>query len=138
MTPRTRLLTGTAILAIVQLAHLLDVLRYSSAATFPSVLADPLAMIGIGAAAVAFAALATDRSFGTSLALYAGAGVGLGFTLYHGVPIDLGLNNPYWGPSSSGADIIQWTTVIVAIAVGAWTAHTAWQTSLVRARTPAA
>lgn len=113
-----RWLTGTALLAVVQLAHLLDVLRYSDTASFPGVLADPLALGGIGVATTALVAVAARRPVGTTLALLGGAGIAFGFTLYHGVPIDLGVNNPYWGPSSSGADIIQWVTVIGAVASG--------------------
>lgn len=127
MRTQTKLLSGTALLAIVQLAHLLDVLRYSETATFPSVLADPVAMTGIFTAAAAFLAVATRQIFGTTAALLAGAAISLGFTLYHGLPINLGLNNPYWGSSGSNADFIQWATVIAAIAIGAWTARVAWR-----------
>lgn len=127
MRTQKRLLTGTGLLAFVQFAHLLDVLRYSDTATFPSVLADPVAMTGISTAAAAFLAVATRQTFGTTTALIAGAAISLGFTLYHGLPINLGLNNPYWGLAGSNADLIQWATVIAAIAVGAWTARVAWR-----------
>lgn len=129
MSNRTKLLTGTGALALVQLAHLLDVLRYSDTATFPGVLADPIAVTGIGTATLAFAALAAHRPAGTTLALVAGSAIGLGFTLYHGIPLNLGVNNPYWGTNESNADLIQWGTVIGAIVIGAWTARTAWHTS---------
>ncbi len=129
MSNRTKLLAGTGALALVQLTHLLDVLRYSDTATFPRVLADPIALTGIGTATLAFAALAIHRPGGATLALVAGSAIALGFTLYHGLPFDLGVNNPYWGTGESSADLIQWSTVIGAIAVGAWTARTAWHTA---------
>lgn len=126
MTTDRKLLIGTAALALVQLAHLLDVLRYGDDASFPGVLLDPLGLVGVGSAAAAFVALAAGRRYGTTLALVAGGAVAVGFTLYHGIPTDLGVNNPYWGSSGSRADAIQWLTVIGAIAIGAWTALVAW------------
>lgn len=51
---RGRLLVGTGLLAVVQLAHLLDVLHYDESASFPAVLGHPLAVFGIGATTVAF------------------------------------------------------------------------------------
>lgn len=121
-----KLLIGTAALALVQLAHLLDVLRYADNAAFPAVLFDPLGVLGVGIAAAAFIAVAAKLEIGRTLALVAGATVAVGFTLYHGIPFDLGVNNPYWDTSGSQADAIQWLTVIGAIAIGASTAHTAW------------
>lgn len=47
-TLRTTLLIATAALVLIQPVHLLDVLRYAEDATFPGVLLDPLAGIGIG------------------------------------------------------------------------------------------
>lgn len=127
MSPRRKLLIGTAALAIVQFAHLLDVLRYGDDATFPAVLLDPLGVFGVGVAAAAFVAVAAELEVGRTLALVAGATVALGFTLYHGIPFDLGVNNPYWDASGSQADAIQWLTVIGAISIGAWIAYMAWQ-----------
>lgn len=122
---RRPLLVALAALAAVQLAHLLDVLRYAPEASFPGVLNDPLAMVGIGLATVAFAAVLLGWRGARGLAIAAGAGVSVGFTLYHGIPFDLGVNNPYWGPNGS-ADLIRWLTVLAAIGVGAWAAWLAW------------
>jgi len=55
----------------------------------------------------------------------------VGFVLYHGMPVDIGVTNPYWGPDAEVADAIQWATVLAAIAVGAWAAR------LVRSRSTA-
>jgi hypothetical protein len=131
-----KLLIGTAALALIQLAHLLDVLRYGEDATFPGVLLDPLGLFGVGIATAAFAAVLTRPVTGRAFAVAAGGAVALGFTLYHGIPFDLGVNNPYWNTSGSQADAIQWLTVIGAIAIGTWTAYTAWQPAK-RTKTPA-
>lgn len=120
MTDRRRtLLFALAALALVQLAHLLDVLRYADEAEFPSVLLDPLALVGIGAATVAFVSVLRRWRTAREIAIAAGGGVAVGFTLYHGIPFDIGVNNPYWG-GDADSDPIRWLTVLAAIAVGAW------------------
>ena len=121
---RTRLLVALAALAVVQLAHLLDVLRYAEDAEFPSVLGDPLALTGIGMALAAFVAVLRGWRLARELAIAAGAGVAIGFTLYHGIPFDIGVNNPYWG-ADADSDLIRWLTVLAAIAVGAVVARLA-------------
>lgn len=125
---RSTLLVALATLALIQLAHLLDVLRYADDATFPSVLADPLAIAGITAATVAIVAVARRWRHAHDVAITAGGTVAVGFTLYHGIPIDLGVNNPYWGPDGH-ADLIRWLTVLAAIAAGLWSALLAARTS---------
>lgn len=119
---RMRSLIALAVLALVQAGHLLDVLRYADDAGFPAVLADPLAITGIGAATLALITVATRQRIGPLAAIAAGGGVAIGFLLYHGLPIDIGINNPYWGPDSEGADAIQWITVLGAITAGLWAA----------------
>ena len=122
MTKRRQLmLLALAGLVIVQLGHLLDVLRYDPHASFPSVLAKPRAFLGIGLAALAFIAVQMRWRVARGLALFAGGGVAIGFILYHGIPFDLGANNPYWG-AHSHADLIRWLTVLATIAVGFWVA----------------
>lgn len=122
MTKRHHLmLLALVSLAIVQLGHLLDVLRYDPDASFPSVLENPRAFLGIGLAALAFIAVQMQWRVARGLALFAGGGVAIGFILYHGIPFDLGANNPYWG-AHSHADLIRWLTVLATIAVGFWVA----------------
>lgn len=116
---RNRALAALAALALVQLFHLLDVLRYADEAEFPAVLVDPLAVTGIGAATVAAVAVARNKPTGPQLTTAAGGAVAIGFLLYHGIPVDIGLNNPYWGPDSDGADAIRWISVLGAIGAGA-------------------
>lgn len=125
---RSTLLTATGGLALLQLVHLLDVLRYADDATFPGVLADPLAAIGIGLAVIAATALALRRPSARMWTIAASAGVAVGFLLHHGIPIDLGTNNPYFTlEDGNRADWFRWTTVVVLIALGAWTARAAWR-----------
>ncbi len=122
------LLFALLALAVVQVAHLLDVFRYSEDAKLSSVLFDRQALLGIGAAAVAFIAVLREERFGRLLAAVAGGIVAAGFTLYHGIPFDLGVNNnPYWGPHGH-ADLIRWFTVLTAIGVGVWTVWLALDT----------
>jgi hypothetical protein len=125
---RRTLLVALLALALVQLAHLLDVFRYADDAKLSSVLLDRQALFGIGAAAVAFVAVLRNERFARQLAAVAGGVVAVAFTLYHGIPFDLGVNNPYWGPNAH-ADLIRWLTVIAAIAVGVWTAWLALHTA---------
>lgn len=127
---RTKVLVGTGLLAVLQLVHLLDVLRYDETASFPAVLGDPLAVFGIGGAMAGFAWTAREwRSARTVSGAVAGA-IALGFLLQHGLPFDLGgVNNPYWTSDGNRADLFRWATVLVLIALGVWTARTAWSSS---------
>jgi hypothetical protein len=129
-TVRKRLLVGTAALAVLQLVHLLDVLRYDDTASFPGVLADRQAVIGIGLASVAFLALWLRDAPARVLTITAGAVVATGFVLHHGIPVHFaGLTNPYWTSADGNrADWFRWTTVVVIIAVGALVAVSAWRT----------
>lgn len=126
MSLRGRLLLGTGLLVVVQIGHMLDVLRYYEDATLAGALVNPLGWVGIGVALAAFLSVAADHSAARSMAVLAGLGVGVGFLLYHGIPVDLGANNPYWGTPDANADAIMWASVIALIAIGAWTARTAW------------
>lgn len=125
---RTKLLVGTALLAVMQVAHLLDVLRYDETASFPALLADPLAVFGIGAATVAFIWTVQRRRTARAVALATGAAIAVGFVLVHGLPVELdGFNNPYWTKEEGNrADPVQWASVLVLVVLGAWTARTAW------------
>jgi hypothetical protein len=119
MPHRTKLVAATAALTLTQVAHLVDVLRYDDSATIRELLTDPPAALGITLAGIAFAALVMKSHHARVIAAIAGGSVGTGFILYHGIPVDLGANNPYWG--SGTADLIQWATVIAAITAGATT-----------------
>jgi hypothetical protein len=115
---RTRLFVALIALALIQVAHILDQLRWSSTARFPSVfVTEQNGQLGIVLALVACIAVAARSDHGPALAALAGAVVALGFALYHGIPFKVGVNNPYWGPNGH-ADVIRWLTVLAAIAVG--------------------
>jgi FtsH-binding integral membrane protein len=126
MSLRQRLLLGTGLLVVVQVGHLLDVVRFYDDATIAGALANPLGWVGIGVALAAFLAVAADHSSARGMAMLAGLGVGVGFLLYHGIPVDLGANNPYWGTPDANADAIMWASVIALILIGVWTAWAAW------------
>ena len=131
---RRRLMAATAALAALQLVHLLDVLRYDDTASFPGVLADRQAGVGIGLASFAFALLALRHPAARTMTIAASVIVAGGFVLHHGIPVHLeGLTNPYWTSADGNrADWFRWATVLVLIALGAGTATAAW-----RARTDA-
>ena len=126
---RSRLLVGTAALAALQLVHLLDVLRYDDTASFPGVLIDLQALVGIGLASIAFVLLVFRHSAARVMTITASTVVALGFVLHHGIPVHLaGLTNPYWtNASGNRADWFRWTTVLVIIAVGGVVGTTAWR-----------
>ena len=121
-TPMTRtrtLVIALLALASVQLLHLLDALRYSPNATFPGVFNDPAALFGVSAAFISAIAVARHEPIARALALATGAAVAIGFTLYHGIPVQLRHNNPYWGPDGH-ADALRWLTVLLAIGLAMW------------------
>jgi hypothetical protein len=126
---RGKLLVGTAALAVLQLVHLLDVLRYDDTASFPGVLADRQAVVGIGLASMAFLALVLRHPPARVMTIVASAVVALGFVLHHGIPVHFaGLTNPYWTSADGNrADWFRWTTVLVIIVVGAFTGMAAWR-----------
>ena len=114
---RAQLFVALIALVLVQLGHILDQLRWSSGATFPSVLTgEQNGQLGIVLALVALLALAMRSEYAPQLAAVAGVAVSIGFVLYHGIPFKFGVNNPYWGPNGH-ADAIRWLTVLAAIAV---------------------
>jgi len=122
---RGQVLVALVALALVQVAHILDQLRWSSGSTFSSVLVgEPNGQLGIVLALVAFLAVVTRWEHAPRLASLAGGVVAVGFVLYHGIPFKPGVNNPNWGPNGH-ADAIRWLTVLTAIALGitvAWLA----------------
>ncbi len=74
-----------------------------------------------------------------SWVIVASGAVALGFVLHHGIPVELGVNNPYFTVEDGNrADWFRWLTVIVLVALGGWTALSAWRTTAIpgqRART---
>jgi hypothetical protein len=128
---RRRLMVGTAALAVLQVVHLLDVLRYDATASFPGVLADRQAVVGIGLASFAFVLLVVGHPAARVMTIAASVVVAAGFVLHHGIPVHIdGLTNPYWTSADGNrADWFRWATVLVLIALGAGTAIAAWRAS---------
>ncbi len=123
---RRSLLFGSGALALVQLFHLVDELRYDRSATFPGVLFNPLGLLGVGVAAVGCIAVAARARHARRLVRFAGYAVCIGFLFRHAIPFHLGIaNNPYWTHHGMGADFIRWTTVIVIVGLSAWLARVA-------------
>jgi hypothetical protein len=119
----------------MSLCHLLDALPHARDAEFPSVLIDPAALFGIAAALVAFFAVLNQEPFARGLAIAAGGSVAIGFTLYYGIPVCIGRNNPYWGPDGH-ADLIRWLTVLTAIAIALYVVRLAYGMQLPQRRSP--
>jgi hypothetical protein len=115
-----RLTAATAALVVVQVVH----------GVAPSDGDDGSALGAVGglallaASAVALVGLLRGRPWGRTLAGWTGAGVAVGFLLYHALPFKSPLTNPYWGPDVS-VSLAQWLSVLAAMAVGAWCA---WKT----------
>src|SRR5207253_394239 len=114
---RQSLLMALAALALVQAAHLLDVLRLYEQASFPTALDNPRALLGIAAAVVACVAVWRRWRIARLLALTVGVSVAVAFALYHGLPVQFGANHPYWG-AHGHADAVQWLTVAAIVANG--------------------
>ena len=128
---RVRLILGMAALAVLQLFHLLDVLRYDNTASFPGVLVDRQAIIGMGLTVVAFLLLVRRHPAARLVTIMAAAVVAVGFVIHHGIPAHIdGVTNPYWTAADGNrADWIRWTTVLMIIAVGGIMGMTAWRAS---------
>ena len=67
----------------------------------------------------AIAGLRRHRPWAPRLAAWTGLAVALGFTLYHATPFASPVTNPYIGEQPG---LAAWTTVILSIAAGLWTA----------------
>jgi hypothetical protein len=120
---------ATAFLVLLQVGHLVDVLRYDDTASFPGVLGDPVAIFGIGIVTVAIVLLAIHHRLAPLVTAAAGAAIAVGFVLTHAIPVKLGgLNNPYWTlDGGNEADLIRWVSVVALVALGGWTTWAAWR-----------
>jgi len=61
-----------------------------------------------------------NRPWAGSVIGVTGAIVAIGFLLYHASPWHTPVTNPYFGEDKIG--VLQWTPVVLAIAIGAWAA----------------
>jgi hypothetical protein len=84
---------------------------------------EPLGLLGLIGAGVAMIAALNRRTYAIPFAIASGAGVALGFLLYHGAPIHSQFTNTYWGRGT----VLDWAVVLLCVAAGAWTASVAWE-----------
>ena len=69
---------------------------------------------------IALVGVLTRRSYGPPLAAWTGLAVAVGFVSYHAVPWSSALTNPYLGEP---VGVPAWSSVLLAIAAGAWCAY---------------
>ena len=79
-------------------------------------------MFGIGAAVIACVLLLRRHSFARPATILGAGLVALGFVEHHLIPASFGNNNPYFTfDDGNRADWFRWSTVLVLVALGAWT-----------------
>lgn len=111
MTGRMQRLAGAVgTLAVLQALHLLDELRTEEDRAGLAKLLSPQAVLGIGAATLAYWGLRRAKSWAPTTAVVTAVLVSVGFLIVHGLPWASERTEPYWGDGS--ADILQWTGVI--------------------------
>jgi len=120
---RSRLVLAAAALVAIQVVHG-AIPAETDAEGYVGLVAGAILVV---AAVTALVGLVQRRSWARPLLGWAGATVAVGFVLYHALPITSPLTNPYFGEDEIGA--LQWTPVILAIAIGAWAAWEAFRTS---------
>ena len=103
---RDRTVVALAVLAVLQVLHLLDELRTDEAADLAGLLLRPQPIIGIGGTVVAAVMVHRPAPLGRMLALWAAGLVAFGFLLSHGIPAETARTKPYWGEGT--ADALQW------------------------------
>jgi hypothetical protein len=103
---RDRTVFALAVLAVLQVLHLLDELRTDEAADLAGLLLRPQPIIGIGGTVVAAVMVHRQAPLGRMLALWAAGLVAFGFLLSHGIPAETARTKPYWGEGT--ADLLQW------------------------------
>lgn len=75
------------------------------------------------AAATAAVGVRTARPWARALTGWTGLTVAVGFVLYHAVPVESPVTNPYLGEPVGAA---AWISVALAVAAGAWAAFEAF------------
>jgi hypothetical protein len=98
------------VLALLQLAHLLDDLRTDPSATLLAELLKPQAIAGVGGALLAAGLVLGGHRIRRTLAIAVASLVALGFVLVHALPFKAGPLHPYWAVGS--ADALQWAGVV--------------------------
>lgn len=113
---RERIAAAVALI-VVQVVHALVPDETDSEGSFGLV----AGVVLLAASVAALAGLIARRDWGRRLLGITGAAVAAGFLLYHVVPVDSPVTNPYVGEPAVG--LAQWAPVIAAIVIGIWAAY---------------
>lgn len=112
-----KLALAAGLLLAAQLAHLIEVIAFGPVSIDgEGGIGEPLGLLGLIGAGMAMIAAINRRSYSIPLAIASGAGVAVGFVLYHGAPIHSQLTNTYWGRGT----VLDWAVVVLCVAAGAW------------------
>ncbi len=115
MAPSRRLIWAAAALPVLQIVHgIVPGPEGQVEGAFGKVIGT----IGTTLGFLALLAVLRGWPGATRLVRIAGAGVPLAFILYHALPLETVVSQPYWGDGA--ASLAQWLTVFAVIAAGAW------------------
>jgi hypothetical protein len=115
----SRLAGAAAALLVIQVVHGAIPAETSSEGYVGAVVGALLIISSI----VGLVGAVRDRPWAAPVVGVTGAIVAVGFLLYHATPWHTPVTNPYFGEDKIGA--LQWTPVVLAIAIGAWAAYAA-------------
>jgi hypothetical protein len=115
----SRLAAAAAALLVIQVIHGAIPAETSSEGYVGAVVGAALIIASI----VGLVGAVRGRSWAAPVIGIAGATVAIGFLLYHVSPWHTPVTNPYFGEDKIG--LLQWTPVVLCIAIGAWAASTA-------------
>jgi hypothetical protein len=115
----SRLAAAAAALLVIQVVHGAIPAETSSEGYVGAVTGALLIVASI----VGLVGAVRNRAWAAPVIGITGAFVAIGFLLYHALPWHSPVTNPYFGEDKIG--VLQWTPVILAIAIGAWAALTA-------------
>jgi heme/copper-type cytochrome/quinol oxidase subunit 3 len=107
------LATATALLVLAQIVHGAVPAETES----DTVLGFYAGIALLLASIVALVGLVRGRRWAVPLATWTGFVVGVGFVLYHAIPFESPLTNPYPGEAVGAA---AWLTVVASVAAGLW------------------
>src|SRR5947209_4298827 len=112
-----RLALASGLLLGAQILHLVEVIAAGPVGIKgEGGIGEPPGLLGLIGAGMALIAALNRRSYAIPLAIASGAGVAVGFLLYHGAPIHSQLTNTYWGRGT----VLDWAVVLLCVAAGAW------------------
>jgi hypothetical protein len=118
----TRLAGPAAALIAIQVIHGAIPADTSAEGNFGLI----IGAVALVASIAAFVGARRGRAWARPILGINGASLAVGFVLYHALPIHSAFTNPYFGEDKVG--LLQWTPVILAVAIGAWAAYEAYRT----------